>query len=153
MGERTIKLTSPQPAIAGRINVIAPFFPFSPKEQAVVARKFPLALQDNARLPIDMEKPQLRYVGRAHIDTVKHTDLCEHIAKTRYVKQLGARSISNAVDNITRSFAWVYSQQKDVVTEAMNDGPLTRYTVQLVPGVEGGEGITVFRDEDPVDSH
>ncbi|KAK3708412.1 hypothetical protein LTR37_011508 [Vermiconidia calcicola] len=85
------------PAIAGRINVIVPFFPFSPYEQAVVAHKFLLEIQDEARLPICTRKPELRLVGHAHFNIVGDGVLCQHVAEVGYVKELGARSIRNAV--------------------------------------------------------
>ncbi|KAI0107987.1 hypothetical protein F4776DRAFT_644314 [Hypoxylon sp. NC0597] len=48
-------LTMLKSAVTGRIDTIAPYFPFSKGEQAVVAHKFLLAMQIDAQLPIKVE--------------------------------------------------------------------------------------------------
>ena len=132
--------------MAGRINVIAPFFPFSPNEQAVVAHKFLLSLHDEAQLPLSPREPENRYIGHSHINIIDDGSLCQHVAKNGYVKALGARSINNAVNNIRRDFAQVYSKSDTVVEEVFNSGPMERYTIQLHPVSETVEEVSVFRD-------
>ena len=126
--------------------MIAPFFPFSPHEQAAVAHKFLLNLQDEARLPLNLKEPELRYIGHSHVNIVHDGRLCQHLARTGYVTELGARSISNAVGNLRRDFAQVYSKDGAEVDERTNRDPLRRYTVQLHPVSETVEDISVFRD-------
>lgn len=112
----------------------------------MVAHKFILNMQDDARQPIDMEEPQLRYIAHSHVSVVDDGKICQHLAGTGYVKDLGARSIDNAVSNLRRDFASAYSKDDEEVTEAFNAKPLAKYTVQMHPVSETEEKISVFRD-------
>ena len=105
-----------------------------------------LELQDEVRLEICTKDPERRYIGHSHIHIVNDGKLCQHIAKTSYVKELGARSINNAVGNLRRHFVQEYSKTNVEVGEVFNKGPLHRYTFRLQPVSETVEEISVFRD-------
>ncbi|KAK5740350.1 hypothetical protein LTR17_004613 [Elasticomyces elasticus] len=135
------------PAIAGRIDEIVPFIPFSRNEQAVVAHKFILDMQGKALRPIDIEKPHLHFINHAHIAVIDDGKLCQHIAKTGYVKELGARSIKRMVKTVRRRFASAYLGMDGEITDQMNKGPLVKFVVQLHPIEETDqEVITVVND-------
>ncbi|KAI0839522.1 P-loop containing nucleoside triphosphate hydrolase protein [Hypoxylon sp. FL0890] len=133
------------PAVTGRIDEIAPYFPFGKGEQAVVAHKFLLAMQDEARRPIDEGENQL--VGRADIKVIDDGKVCEYIARKAYTKELGARSIYKGIRALRREFTVRYSDTDDLVSESMNKGELQQYVVQLNPKADSNEELSIFRDE------
>ena len=126
--------------------MIAPFFPFSPDEQAVVAHKFVLQLQDDAVRPISITGFEKNYIGHSHVFLANDGKICQHVAKHGYVKELGARSVFNRVSDLRRKFVLDYSHIDDEIDEVFNDGPLSKYTIQLHPVSDTVEEISVFRD-------
>ncbi|KAH8201321.1 hypothetical protein TruAng_004489 [Truncatella angustata] len=116
-------------AVAGRINAIVPFFQFSSKEQAVVAHKFLMDMQNDARQDIDIEEPRCVFVGHVNIRVLEDGKVCQHIADNGYHKDLGARSIRNAVNNVRRHFALVYAASDELVEDDMNKGEMHEYVV------------------------
>ena len=132
--------------MTGRINTIVPFFPFSTNEQAVVAHKFLLALQDEARLDIDLNTAQPKCFGHCHVSILDDGKLCQHLAKIGYTHQQGARSLDNTVYKTRQKFVMKYLATDVEVAEATNEGPLDKYTVQLHPDEGNGGEVVVFRD-------
>ena len=135
-----------QPAITGRINLIVPFFSFSPDEQAVVAHKFLLKLQDEIRKPIDLQEPVQRHLGKALLHIEDDGRVCQHLAKTGYIPELGARSLSTAVDEeISQKLELEYFHVDELVTDDMNEEPYQEYVMQLNAVTDDVEEISVFR--------
>ncbi|KAK4539926.1 hypothetical protein LTR36_009968 [Oleoguttula mirabilis] len=136
------------PPIAGRIDTIVPFFPFSPTEAAVVAHKFILDLQDEVRKPIATAEPELRYIAHSDLCVIDDGKVCQHLVTNHsYEPELGARSISTSVNRLRTAFALEYSKSDVKVQDEFNERPLQRYIVQLNPVSETEEDISVFRDE------
>ncbi|KAH6658119.1 P-loop containing nucleoside triphosphate hydrolase protein, partial [Truncatella angustata] len=133
--------------LAGRINAIVPFFQFSSKEQAVVAHKFLMDMQNDARQDIDIEEPRCVFVGHVNIRVLEDGKVCQHIADNGYHKDLGARSIRNAVNNVRRHFALVYAASDELVEDDMNKGEMHEYVVQLNPVSETESEISVTHDK------
>ena len=135
-----------QPAVTGRINSIVPFFPFSTNEQGVVAHKFLLALQDEARLDINLKADPPKCVGHCHVSILDDGKLCQHLAKLGYTHQQGARSLDNTVHKTRQKFVMKHLKTDVEVTEAAKEGSLDKYTLQLHPDDGNGGEVVVFRD-------
>ena len=127
--------------MAGRMRNVAPFYPFSEGEQAVVAHKFLMDLVDQVRQPIDLSPTMKRYPGHVHLEVKSDGKLCLHIAKESYITELGARSLTSGIDDIRRDFYTAFVDSEELVHESMNEGPLMKYTVRLAP-VQGSAGIS-----------
>lgn len=91
---------------------------FSPGEQAVVAHKFLRELSHRVLQPINLsEGPNERLLGNVRL-RVKHDALvCMTLAEREYLRELGARSLSTAVDSIKDTLAEVYLEQIDEIVE------------------------------------
>ncbi|KAI1660675.1 P-loop containing nucleoside triphosphate hydrolase protein [Daldinia decipiens] len=101
------------PAVTGRIDEIAPFFPFDKGEQAVVAHKFLLKFIDEVRCPID--EGTNRLVGHTNIRVIEDGKVCEEIARKWYKERLGARSIYKGVRTLRRKFILKYVDMDGLV--------------------------------------
>ena len=123
-----------------------PFFPFSPNEQAVVAHKFLLALQDEARLDINLTATPPKYFGHCAVNIVDDGKLCQHLAEMGYSHQQGARSLDNTVRKVRQEFVAEYLESDVEVRELSNKAPLEKYTVQMHPDEGNGGEVVVFRD-------
>ncbi|KAK4549484.1 hypothetical protein LTR36_006481 [Oleoguttula mirabilis] len=135
-------------AMAGRMKNVAPFYPFDANEQAVVAHKFLSELVDQLRQPIDLSPTTKRYPAHVHLAIKNDGKLCKHIADESYISELGARSLTTGIDDIRRDFYTTFVHNEELVTEEMNQGPLMRYTVQLVPvaGASDVSEVSVVRN-------
>ncbi|KAK5136796.1 hypothetical protein LTR08_002092 [Meristemomyces frigidus] len=134
--------------MAGRMKNVAPFYPFDHAEQAVVAHKFLLELVDQLRQPIDLSPSTKRYPAHIHLAIKNDGKLCKHIAEESYISELGARSLTSGIDDIRRDFYTTFINTGILVSDQMNDGPLMKYTVQLVPvaGLCDISEVTVARE-------
>ncbi|KAI1098087.1 P-loop containing nucleoside triphosphate hydrolase protein [Jackrogersella minutella] len=132
-------------AVTGRIDEIVPFIPFNKGEQAVVAHKFLLAFQDEAKRPIDEGAKKL--VGNADVRIVEDGKVCELIARRSYKKELGARSIYKGVRGLRRAFTLQYSDTDQLVTDSTSGKDPEKYVIQLNPLTEDQEEISIFREE------
>ncbi|KAI1645958.1 P-loop containing nucleoside triphosphate hydrolase protein [Daldinia loculata] len=132
------------PAVTGRIDEIAPFFPFDKGEQAVVAHKFLLEFIDEVRRPIDEGTNHL--VGHTNIRVVEDGKVCEEIARKSYKEELGARSIYKGVRALRRKFILKYVDMDGLVSDSVNEGDRERYVIQLNPAVEDREELSVSRE-------
>ena len=103
-----------------------------------------LGLQGTSRQPIDLEEPQLIYIGHPPISIDDDGRDCQPLAKS-YIKKLRARSLMNAVTNLSLDFASVYSKEDEEVKETFNAKPLAKYTVHLHPVSESVDRILVVR--------
>jgi hypothetical protein len=135
--------------IAGRMKNVAPFYPFDRMEQAVVVHKFLTGLVDQLRLPIDLSPAVNRYPGHVHLEVKNDGKLCMHTAKECYIAELGARSLTSGIDDLRREFYGMFVDSEELVREEMNEGPLMKYAVQLVPVVGGSKDeqeVTVSKE-------
>lgn len=129
--------------MAGRMKNAAPFYPFDENEQAVVTHKFLMELVDQLRLPIDLSPATKRYPAHVHLAIKNDGKLCKHVAEKSYIKELGARSLTSGIDDIRRDFFTTFVDSEEMVTEEMNEGPLMKYTVHLVPVAGSREMVKV----------
>ena len=95
------------PPMAGRMKNIAPFYPFDLDEQAVVVHKFLMELVEQVRKPIDLAVAVKRYPGHVHLAIRNDGKLCGHLAEEAYIQELGARSLTCAIDDIRRDFFFI----------------------------------------------
>ncbi|KAI1409887.1 P-loop containing nucleoside triphosphate hydrolase protein [Hypoxylon sp. FL1857] len=130
-------------AVTGRIDTIAPYFPFSPGEQVVVCRKFLLAMQDEARLPVNVGNQRL--IGQANITVYDDGGLCKEICARYYNRELGARSIANGVDALRRQFILSYADTDNLVSDTMNERDPERYAAQRDPRPGSNKEPAIFR--------
>jgi len=136
-----------QAPFTGRINLIAPFFPFSASENAVLAHKFILALADKVRQPINLTPSIKRYIGHVHLSVPDDGRVCADIAKAYYHAETGARSLYHAVNNVVRDALFdAYCDDQELVRESINEGPLRRFAVKAKPVKTGVSEVRVLRD-------
>lgn len=116
--------------LTGRLGVIVPFFPFQPGEQAVIAYKEIQRLADKVRGPISVAKNQ--FIGHIDLRVKDDGKLCRYLAETGYQRVTGARSIAGFVrQHVAVELATVFQEDPRLVVDAMNEGPLLRYSVGL----------------------
>ncbi|KAK8213733.1 P-loop containing nucleoside triphosphate hydrolase protein [Phyllosticta capitalensis] len=128
----------------GRIRMIAPFFPFSPNEQAVVSHKFLLELFDDVRRDIDLHPDVKRYIGHVHLSVQKATKICQHLSEENYDKDLGARSYFSSMEDLKTKLCDVYTDVEEVVTEDINGGPLRKLTMRLNSDSSGDKSVVII---------
>ncbi|KAK8195606.1 P-loop containing nucleoside triphosphate hydrolase protein [Phyllosticta capitalensis] len=128
----------------GRIRTIAPFFPFSPNEQAVVSHKFLLELFDDVRRDIDLHPDVKRYIGHVHLSVQKATKICQHLSEENYDKDLGARSYFSSMEDLKTKLCDVYTDVEEVVTEDINGGPLRKLTMRLNSDSSGDKSVVII---------
>ncbi|QIX02150.1 hypothetical protein AMS68_007667 [Peltaster fructicola] len=133
--------------MAGRMaSAICPFMPFDLREQAVITHKFLLGLVEQVRRNIDTSAAEKHFPGHIHLAIQNDGRLCEHMAKESYISELGARSLKSAVNEVRRSFYTSFVHSDIPVEDHMNDGPLTRYNIQLQPVAESANEVIVVED-------
>ena len=76
------------------------------------------------RKPIDMQPSVNHYPGHINLEIRDDGALCAHLAEETYIKELGARSLSSAVDNVRRAFFTAFVDTEVEVEESMNEGDL-----------------------------
>ena len=122
---------------------IVPFFPFQAVEQAVIVHKFLLDFADHIRKPIDLSAKNL--IGHIHCDLQRDGEICKHIAEIGYERTFGARSLKRVVDEASVEVQLVenYLRADDEITEAINQGPLQKYTVRLDKSSMSGKSCRI----------
>jgi hypothetical protein len=90
-------------------------------------------LDDQIRLPIDLHNKPARPIGHIHLSMVKDGDLCKFLSENHYIRDLGARSIQNCVDGLADELFMLHTASDDEITEATNNKPHIKYTMQLHP--------------------
>ena len=122
--------------MSGRIPIIVPFLPFSEGEQAVVAHKYILELQNRVIEPLKADWDRL--VGHIRLSIRGDAAVCRHIAK-RYDTGQGARSLKAAVDNLVEDV--VISKYLEEETEIKAGQEISTFVVE----VSQGEDLAVFK--------
>ncbi|KAK6534841.1 hypothetical protein TWF281_006140 [Arthrobotrys megalospora] len=104
-------------AFTSRIDLILPFFPFSPDEQAVLADLEIGERKGQLRQPISLDPKNRRLVGNINLTMEKDYQVCKAIAKT-YMVEEGVRSIKREVDNLKKDIFDHYLDASDrAITE------------------------------------
>ncbi|CAJ2513917.1 Uu.00g020360.m01.CDS01 [Anthostomella pinea] len=124
----------------GRISERIPFLIFSPDEQAVVAHKHLMELEERLARPIVVSRSSQRdnLVGNVRLDILNDSTICSSIARDSYVPQLGARSIFNGADDVvTAPLVSRYLSDGDDFTEEQEE---TQFRI----GVDADEEVEVW---------
>lgn len=114
----------------------------------MVLHKFILEFQGHVRYKIDLREDVKRYIGHINLDLIEDGIFCSKLAGMHYVSAGGARSLLPVVDMVEDKLVHQYTETGDLVTEAMNDGPLLKYNVRLTPGANNGYEINVFKESE-----
>ena len=129
--------------LGGCCSAVLPFMPFSRGEQAVVAHAFLMKEYDECRAPVDFRTKRL--MGHIHLDIQRDEEVALNISETSYIPALGARGIEHAVrTEIGIKVTNIWKENDICVDGKVNDGPLLRYIVQLVPAAIGTKEIVVY---------
>ncbi|KAF1996576.1 P-loop containing nucleoside triphosphate hydrolase protein [Amniculicola lignicola CBS 123094] len=84
--------------LTGRISSFVPFLPFTSGEQCVVAHKYILELAHRIRAPVSLSPgPDERLLGNVYLKVRRDATVCKALAEEGYDRDLGARSLINAV--------------------------------------------------------
>lgn len=124
---------SVQAPMTGRINLFTPFLPFTRIERAVLVHKYFLKIANDIRKPIQMKAKTKKLVRHCRLRIVDDSTVCCHLADKFYDKDMGARSLNEAVKKAREEFIFEYSNTDELVTEQLNQGPLKTYYVRRVP--------------------
>jgi ATP-dependent Clp protease ATP-binding subunit ClpA len=109
------------------VSIVLPFLPFSEGEQAVVAHKYVLELQNKVLQSIQISGHQL--VGRIILDVKRDGAICRLIAADGYDPDQGARSLKSAVETrIEDELVQRYLEEDGKIDEYQ---PVVKYTVDL----------------------
>ncbi|KAK3294138.1 P-loop containing nucleoside triphosphate hydrolase protein [Chaetomium fimeti] len=122
--------------LTGRISGFIPFLPFSPLERAAVADKHLADFGRQLARPINTSEEPARYcpVGNVHLQIKRGYTVNKALVERGYVKELGARSIINAIDSeIRMPLIGKYLAAREEVRE---DQPAVGFLV----GVDGETG-------------
>jgi hypothetical protein len=92
-----------------------------------------LDFQDHVRNKIDLREDVRRYIGRINFDIIEDGDFCSKMAGRYYIASGGVRSLHPVVDMVEDRLVRDYADTDELVAEAMNDEPLLKYIVRLVP--------------------
>jgi ATP-dependent Clp protease ATP-binding subunit ClpA len=115
--------------VTGRISDFVPFLPFSPGEQAVVARKFLLELANNVRLPVNLSAgPDERLLGDVKLRIRRDAKVCAYLAAEEYSEDLGARSLRSAIQQVEDRLVERYLQENNQISEG---NELQEYLIEL----------------------
>lgn len=117
--------------LAGRMAEIIPFLPFTEDEQAVIARKAIMELEEDLRQPpvISRNGQNNRLVGNVYLTIKDDVEVCSAIARDGYMPQLGARSIRRAVDEAIRMP--LVEQYLEIDEDIRADQPIVHFTVGI----------------------
>ncbi|CAI6331887.1 unnamed protein product [Periconia digitata] len=134
---------------SGRVSCVVPFFPFSKSECAVIAHRFLLNFGSQIRKPIDMNPDSIRLIGHCRLSLEEDGKVCTELSNAFYNKDLGARSLQNAVDSVSTDLSVEYSNSDVLIEEEVNKGPLQGFTVRRIPVGAGAHvvGVSVDKEE------
>jgi ATP-dependent Clp protease ATP-binding subunit ClpA len=107
---------------------VLPFLPFSAGEQAVVAHKYVIELQNKVRRSVVMSGDH-RLVGHVILHVKQSGAICKAIAAEGYDADQGARSLKSAVETrIEDQLVHKYLEEDREISE---DQPLVEYAVDI----------------------
>ncbi|KAF2662718.1 P-loop containing nucleoside triphosphate hydrolase protein [Lophiostoma macrostomum CBS 122681] len=128
----------------GRINLYVPFLPFTSPECAVVLHKFALQFASEVREPIDFRPDINRLIGHCCLTFVDDGAVCTELTNTFYNKDLGARSLANAMKEIAQQFVTEYSSLDGLVTETINSDNLQEFIIRRFQVSDDAHEVGVF---------
>lgn len=109
------------------MSLVVPFLPFSAGEQAVVAHKYVLDLQEKVRQSVQASGQQL--VGCIILNVKQDGAICKLIAEEGYDSEQGARSLKAAVEaRIEDDLVMKYLSEDGRIEDWQ---PMVKYTVDL----------------------
>ena len=135
-GQANILMPFSQAPLTGRITDFIPFLPFSPIEQTAVADKYLAELGRELASPIDTCQEPARYrpVGNVDLHVKRAYSLNRALAARDYVKELGARSLTSAIDReVSRPIVGNYLNAREEIHETQPAG-------SFVVGVDAESG-------------
>ncbi|KAI2479139.1 ClpA ATPase protein [Pyrenophora tritici-repentis] len=130
-----------------RIDEVIPFFPFSLGEQAVVAHKFLRRIAAEVREKIDLRPETRRHIGQCHISLQDDGKTCSHMAERGYNRTSGTCGLSREAMRVSQMARDVYTKIPGRVTERLNEKPVEKLEVRLMPTPNNGQKIGVFRKQ------
>ncbi|CAA9957600.1 ClpA ATPase protein [Pyrenophora teres f. maculata] len=130
-----------------RIDEVIPFFPFSLREQAVIAHKFLRRIAVEVREKIDLRPETRRHMGQCHISLQDDGKICSYMAERGYSRSSGARGLNREAMRVGQMAREVYNRIPGLVTERSNEEPVEKLEVKLMPNSNGGPKIGVFRKQ------
>lgn len=136
-----------QAPFAGRVSCVVPFLPFNNSECAIVVHRFLLAFASEIRQPIDMNPDVKRMIGHCRLAVREDGKVCAELTKQFYNKDLGARSLQNAVAAVSADLAAEYSNSDVKIEEGINGGELQSFVVRRVPVADDAFEVGVFPGE------
>ncbi|KAL7771228.1 hypothetical protein CFE70_001171 [Pyrenophora teres f. teres 0-1] len=130
-----------------RIDEVIPFFPFSLREQAVIAHKFLRRIAVEVRENIDLRPETRRHMGQCHISLQDDGRICSYMAERGYSRSSGARGLNREAMRVGQMAREMYNRIPGLVTERSNEEPVEKLEVKLMPNSNGGPKIGVFRKQ------
>ncbi|KAF3083262.1 hypothetical protein TWF706_001252 [Orbilia oligospora] len=116
-------------AFTSRIDLIVPFFPFSPDEQAVLADLEIGERKSQFKQPISLDPENRKLVGNINLSIEKDYKVCRIVARS-YIVEEGVRSIKREVDNLEKeTFDQCLDASEDAITEEDQKNE-TEYTLK-----------------------
>lgn len=122
-----------QAPITGRINLFKPFLHVTGIERAILVHKYFFKFAKEARKLIATQAKSKRLMGHCRVRLVNDNAVYCHLADRFYNKELGARSLSDAVKTVQEDFIFEYSNTDELVVEELNKDPPKTYYVKRVP--------------------
>ncbi|KAK6521699.1 hypothetical protein TWF506_001904 [Arthrobotrys conoides] len=104
-------------AFTSRIDLIVPFFPFSPDEQAVLADLEIGERKIQFKQPISLDPENRKLVGNIKLRTEKDYKVCRVVARG-YMVEEGVRSIKREVDNLEKE---IFDQYLDASEKTITE--------------------------------
>jgi hypothetical protein len=105
-----------------------------------------LKFATSIRQPIDLDPGVTRLIGHCRLTLVEDGKICVNLTDKYYNKDLGARSLANAVKEVKDELSEEYSNSDELITEEINKGPLQAFTVRRIPVADDVYEVAVFID-------
>ena len=133
------------PPLTGRLSSIVPFLPFNDLEQAVATYKYMQELKNEVRKPVDIGAKL--FPRRLILDSMEDGQVAQHLARRRYIPELGARSLQKAVHrDITQRLAHAFLREDSEIHDGMNEKPMAAYQVRLITAGDNGQRLVLERN-------
>ncbi|RVD81867.1 uncharacterized protein DFL_009714 [Arthrobotrys flagrans] len=126
-----------------RIDLIVPFFPFSPDEQAVLADLEIGERKSQFKQPISLDPKNRKLVGNINLRMEKSYEVCTIVLRT-YMAQEGARSIKREIDNLEKE---IFDRYLDASDDAITEEDQKKETEYILKGDKIQSAIMVNVDK------
>ncbi|KAL8736086.1 MAG: hypothetical protein Q9181_002572 [Wetmoreana brouardii] len=116
--------------LTGRLSAIIPFLPFSKEETAVTAFKFMRKLFNETRKPISVDDKHL--ARHLYLNFIDDGQLASYVAEKYYFPELGARSLSKAVNTqVCHKLTKAFLERGTEIKDELNNRPFDCLDVRL----------------------